>query len=289
MYDIIFSPDYTFVRTAFLISALASLSFGVIGTFVVVRRIGYIASAISHCAFGGIGIGLFLQQFLAATAVGFGASKAFASALETNMDPIYVAVLFAVLAALVIGAVQIYGKEREDTIIGTIWSVGMAVGLLFLDRTSGYVSISSFLFGDILFTSSTDLYLVAVLDVLVLATVAICFKKFEAVCFDEEFVRLRGVRTGFYFQLLLVLVAITVVLMIRIVGIILVIAMLTLPAATAARLTNRLLPMSVFATIICFFCSWIGLYLSVIYIFSAGPVIILVAAALYGTVMLIKR
>ncbi len=284
LYNIAFSPDYAFARTAFLVSALASLSFGVIGTFVVVRRIGYIAGAISHCAFGGIGIGLFLRQTLASGLGGF----AVARSLAPWIDPIITAILVSVASALVIGAVQLYGKEREDTIIGAVWSVGMAVGLLCLDKTSGYHSVSSYLFGDILLISRADMLLVAGLGIAVLVVVYVCFQRFAAVCFDEEFARLRGIRTGLYYQLLLVLIAVTVVLMVRIVGIILVIAMLTLPAATAARLTKRLFPMSIAAVILCFCCSWIGLYLSVVFNFSAGPMMILVSAVVYTAVFLVQ-
>ena len=276
MTDILFSPDYAFARTAFFVSALASVSFGVIGTFVVVRRIGYIAGAVSHCAFGGIGIGLFLRQTVVT------------GVLASWIDPIFVAVLVSVGCALIIGAFQLYGKEREDTIIGVIWSVGMAVGLLCLDKTEGYHSISSYLFGDILLISLHDIYYVAGLGLVILLAVSLCFQRFAAVCFDEEFARLRGIRTGFYFQLLLVLTAITVVLMVRIVGIILVIAMLTLPAATAGHLTQRLFPMSVLAIIFCFLCSWGGLYLSIVYNFSAGPVMILVSAITYAMVKAIS-
>ena len=275
--NLLFSPDYAFARTAFFVSALASVSFGVMGTFVVVRRIGYIAGAIAHCAFGGIGIGLFLRQAAASWD------------LAAWIDPIFVAVWVSVGCALIIGAFQLYGKEREDTIIGAIWAVGMAVGLLCLDKTEGYHSISSYLFGDILFISLRDIYFVAGLGLLVVGVIALCFQRFAAVCFDEEFARLRGVRTGFYFQLLLVLTAITVVLMVQIVGIILVIAMLTLPAATAGHLTKRLFPMAVLAVIFCFLCSWAGLYLSLIYNFSAGPMMILVSAIAYVLIKIIKR
>ena len=274
--NILFSPDYAFARTAFFVSALASVSFGVIGTFVVVRRIGYIAGAVSHCAFGGIGIGLFLRQ-VAAPGI-----------LTAWIDPIFVAVLVSIGCALIIGAFQLYGKEREDTIIGAIWAIGMAVGLLCLDKTEGYHSISSYLFGDILFISRRDIFFVAGLGLLVVGVVALCFQRFAAICFDEEFARLRGIRTGFYFQLLLVLTAITVVLMVQIVGIILVIAMLTLPAATAGHLTKRLFPMAVWAVFFCFLCSWGGLYLSIVYNFSAGPMMILVSAIVYAVVKAIR-
>ena len=277
LHNIIFQPEYVFLRQAFLVSALASLSFGVIGTFVVARRIGYLAGAISHCAFGGIGIGIFLQQ--AAVTAGM-------ATFAPLLDPIAVAVVFSIASALLIGIIQMRTKEREDSVIGAIWAIGMAVGVLFLDATPGYHSISSYLFGDILLISTNGARLVGLLGIVVLVTVIVYFKRLEAVCFDEEYMRLRGLNTHFYLQLLLVLVAMTVVLMIQLVGIILVIALLTLPAATAARISMRLFPMVCWATILCFLFSWCGLFLSVRLNIAAGPTIILVAGAGYVTVLI---
>ncbi len=258
------------MQRAFLIGAIAAVPFGVIGTFVVVRRIGYLAGAIAHCAFGGIGVGLYLQYLLAA------------SALAALFDPMYMSLIVAILSALLIGVVRLKAKEREDTIIGAIWAVGMGLGLLFLEQTPGNVNISNFLFGNILLITKQDIWLVAVLSLFVLLLVGLFFKRLEAVCFDEEFARLRGVSTTFYFQLLLVLTAMTVVLMVRVVGIVLVIAMLTLPAATAGRLTKRLLPMCLLSVLLGVFSSWVGLLIVCFFgNLPAGPTIILVAATAY--------
>lgn len=280
LHDILFSPHYGFLRTAFVLSAFASVSFGIVGTFIVVRRIGYIAGAISHCAFGGIGIGLFLRTLCEKGFWGM----AFLVPLAPWIDPTFVAIIVSVLCALIIGAVQLYGNEREDTIIGTIWSIGMALGLLFLYKTPGNYSISSYIYGEILLVSRVDVYFVIALAGLNVLVFSLLFFRFQSVCFDEEFAKLRGMRTGLYFQILLVLVALTVVLMIGVVGIILVIAMLTLPAATAGRLTSRLFPMTLLAVLVCFVCSWLGLYLSFKYNLPAGPVMILIAAAAYSAV-----
>jgi zinc transport system permease protein len=277
LYDVAFHPDYQFLRQAFLVSALASLAFGIIGTFVVVRRIGYLAGAISHCAFGGVGIGIFLQQ--AALSAGM-------ATLATFLDPILIAVLFAIGSSLIIGAVQMRAQEREDSIIGAIWAVGMAIGVLFFTQTKGFHTIDAYLFGDILLVSANGTRLVGILDIVVLLITGLYFRRLEAVCFDAEFVRLRGIPAGFYFQLLLMLIAVTVVLMIQLVGIILVIALLTLPAATAARLTSRLFPMACVATILCFVFCWIGLYMSVLFNLAAGPTMILVAGACYVFVLI---
>ena len=275
---IVFHPDYIFLRQAFLVGAMAGLSFGIIGSFVVVRRIGYLAGAISHCAFGGIGIGVFCQQ--AAIAAGM-------VTLGRLLDPIAVAVVFAIFSALLVGFVQLRMKEREDSVIGAIWAVGMAVGILFLNATPGYqTAMTSYLFGEILMISDFDAILVGVFGLIVLLVTAVYFKRLEAVCFDEEYLRLRGLNADFYFQLLLVLVAITVVLMIQLVGILLVIALLTLPATTAARMTSRLFPMTCVAIVLCLLFTWSGLLISTVFNLASGPVIILVAGASYILVLI---
>ena len=277
LYNIAFNPNYAFLRQAFLVGAMTSLSFGIIGSFVVVRRVGYLAGAISHCAFGGIGIGIFCQQT---------ARSAGMTTLGRLLDPLAVAVVFAILSALLVGFVQLRMKEREDSLISAIWAVGMAVGILFLNATSGYNSVTSFLFGDILLITDFHAMLVGAFGLIVLLVVIVYFKRLEAVCFDEEYLRLRGLNAGFYFQLLLVLVAVTVVLMIQLVGIILVIALLTLPAATAARMTSRLFPMACVATGLCLLCTWGGLLISTVFDLSSGPVIILVAGTGYLLVLI---
>lgn len=274
--------QYPFMQRAFFIGAIAAIPFGLIGTFVVVRRIGYLAGAIAHCAFGGIGIGIYLQY-----AVASGTSMAFAGrfldhfGLQKLVDPIIVSVLVAIASALLIGAVRIRTKEREDTIIGAIWTIGMALGWLLLELTPGSANISNFLFGNILLITPTDVYLVAGLSILVFLIVLVFFKRFEAICFDEEFARLRGMPTECYFQLLLVLAALTVVLLVRVVGILLVIAMLTLPAATACRLAERLLPICFLSILVGFASIWFGLFLSAWAHLASGPTIALVAAAFY--------
>jgi zinc transport system permease protein len=264
--------QFPFMQRAFLIGIIAAIPFGLIGTFVVVRRIGYLAGAIAHCAFGGIGIGLYGQYLLA----GF-----LGTASTVLFPPMGVSVLVAVLCALFIGLIQTQAKEREDTIIGVIWTVGMGLGLLLLELTPGNVNISNYLFGNILLITKTDILLVLFLSVIVFCFVFVFFKRLEAVCFDEEFSRLRGVPTMFYFQMLLTLTALTVVLLVRIVGLVLVITMLTLPAATACRFANRLFPICVLAVLFGWIVTWLGLFISVYLNLSSGPTIVLVAAAVY--------
>lgn len=263
-------PDYEFLRLALYVGTLASLSFGIIGTYVVTRRISYLAGSIAHCVFGGIGGGIYLQK-----KVGL-----------VWFDPMFGAVVAAVLAAVIIGMVSLYAREREDTVIGALWALGMAAGLLFIDRTPGYFDISSYLFGDILLISSHDLWLVIGLDIVVVTLAIYFYHTLLAICFDDEFARLRGINVGVFYILLLCLTALTVVLLVRIVGIIMVIALLTLPAAVAGQFTSRLWQMMIVAVLFCIGFTWAGMAISFSFELSSGPTIILVAGFVYLGVLL---
>ena len=266
-------PNIPFFRYAFLVGMLASIAFGIIGTYVVARRITYIAGAISHCVLGGIGAGLYLQKKIGIV----------------WFEPMYGAVLAALLAAVIIGFISIHAKQREDTVIGALWAVGMAVGLLFIARTPGYVEPMSYLFGNILLISKANLWQVIGLDVLVTALAILFYNKFLAVCFDEEFATLRGVRAELYYMLLLCLTALTVVLLVQIVGIVLVIALLTLPAAIASNFARGLLQMMVLAIGFCMLFVFLGLAFSYSANLPSGPTIIVFAGGFYLVVLLGKN
>ena len=298
MTDFLTLPEFGFLRAALLFTAAASVTFGLIGTFVVVRRIGYLAGAISHCAFGGIGIGFWLKEAAAAGLGGFGTAaalfagkgeeSAWLARLSDRIDPVVTAILVAVGSAILIGAIQKFAKEREDALIGILWTLGMAVGLLFLDKTKRYVAVSDYLLGDVLLISKTDIVTILILGAGVTALTLLLFKRLEAVCFDEEFARLRGIHVDFYLALLLFLIAISVVLTIRIVGMVLVIALLTIPASIASRLTKRLGPTILYAIGFSFLGCWLGIGLSYFLNFSAGPMIVIVVALFYFIVLLIS-
>ncbi|HIJ64503.1 MAG TPA: metal ABC transporter permease [Candidatus Hydrogenedentes bacterium] len=272
-FNALVDPNLTFLRYAFLTGLLASIAFGVMGTYVVVRRISYIAGAIAHCALGGIGAALFLQ-----TRFGW-----------TWASPMLGATLAALAAAVIIGLVTLYAREREDTVIGALWAIGMAVGLLFLAKTSGYVDPMVYLFGNILYISEYDLWVVLALDALVVGVGAFWYNKFLAVCFDEEFARLRGVRVGFYYLVLLCLTSLTVVMLVRVVGIVMVIALLTLPAAVAGQFARRLWHMMALSVLFCMAFTAAGIGLSYGPDLPSGPVIIVVAGAVYLAVTIGAR
>ena len=264
-FEALTDPDIPFLRYALLAGALASISLGIIGSYVVTRRISYLGGAISHCVLSGIGLGLFLQAVCG----------------WTWCHPMYGAVAAALAAAVGIGLVSLYAHQREDTVIGALWAVGMAVGILFFAKTPGYTDPMSYLFGDILFISRRDLWAVAALDALVAGVGLAFYPKFQAVCFDQEFAELRGVRVTAYYLLLLCLTALTVVLLVRVVGIVMVVALLTLPAAVAGFFVRKLWQMMLLATLLCAALVAVGLGVSYRYELPAGPVIIILAAAAY--------
>jgi zinc transport system permease protein len=258
-------PDISFLRYALLIGLLGSVSFGIIGTYVVTRRISYIAGSIAHSALGGIGAGLYLQ-----IKIGIG-----------WFSPTLGAVLSALAAGAVIGIVSIYAKQREDTVIGTIWAIGMAAGLILFTRTPGYIEPMSYLFGTILLISRSDLFIVAALDIVVILTGSIFYNRFLAVCFDEEFITIRGARTVLLYLLLICLTSLTVVLMVTVVGIVMVIALLTIPAAVAGLFSKKLWQMMIFSSLLCMLFTTLGLGMSYSLDLPTGANIILLAGAVY--------
>ncbi|MDR0301632.1 MAG: metal ABC transporter permease [Treponema sp.] len=220
--EALINPAFPFLRNALIAGFLSSLLFGVIGSVVTVRRIGSLAGAVSHAVLGGIGLALFLS------------SRFF------PIPPILGALVFALLSALVIGLVTIKAKQREDTVISAIWVIGMSLGILFMAKTPGYADPSTWLFGNILLISNRDLIFLAVLDVIVMVLAWRFYAQIEASSFDEEFARTRGVSVEKIFLLLLGLTAVAVVLLQTFVGIVMVIAMLTLPAGCAGVFSRSL-------------------------------------------------
>ncbi len=265
LFEALIDPDFPFLRYALIAGVVGSIPLGVVGSYVVVRRISYIAGANAQCVLGGIGAAMYMQEVLDIS----------------WCLPIYGAVASALAAAMVIGLVSLYAHQREDTVIGALWVIGMAVGLMFFAGLPVYVDPMSYLFGNILLISPHDLWMVAGLAVLVMAVGVLFYNKLLAVCFDEEFAELRGVRVKFYYLMLLCLTAMTVVLMIRLLGIILVIALLTLPAAVAGNFSRRLWQMMLLAVLFSMTFIAAGLGVSYIHDLPSGPVIVILAGGVY--------
>lgn len=231
-----------------------------------VRRISYIADGIAHTVLGGMGAALYFQKVYH----------------WQGVMPIHGALVTAVIAAIIIGLVSLWAKQREDTIISALWAVGMAIGIVFISRTPGYnEDLMGYLFGNILMVSSNDLWMLAGLDVIIVVLGLLFYNQFLAVCFDDEFARLRGVRVEVFYLLLLCLAALTVVVLATVVGIVMVIALLTLPIGIAALFSTTMWRMMLISTVLCAVFTTSGLALSYAPDYPAGATTIIIAGAAY--------
>lgn len=260
--------------SAVLAGFAASIVSGIIGSYVVVKRIVFISGSISHSVLGGMGLCLWLQR---------------AKNIEWA-TPLEGALVTAVVSALIIGWIHLYYREREDSVIAALWSVGMAIGVLFISQTPGYnVELTNFLIGNILWVAPSDLQVLFGLDILVILTVMCLHRRFLAICFDEEQAMLQGQPVKALYLLLLVLVALTTVLLIQVVGIILVITMLTIPAAIANLFTSRLSRMMMLAIALSAAFSFLGTLAAYHLDWPAGASIALVAGLTYGVALIAYR
>jgi len=217
-----------FLQNALAAGLLASVGCGIVGTYVVVKRIGFLAGGIAHAVLGGMGAAYFFGR-----------------------DPVLGALAAAIAAALLIGLIHLRWNQQEDTLISALWATGMATGVIFISKTPGYTTdLMSYLFGNILMVPRGDLAFMAAMDAVIVLVVLLFYRQFLAISFDEEHTRLRGVPVDFVYLLLLCTVAVTVVLLIRIVGLILVIALLVLPAAIAQQYVRSLGRMMMLATVL---------------------------------------
>ncbi len=261
----LFDPALPFVRNAFIAGLLSSILFGVLGAVVTVRRIAGLAGAVSHAVLGGIGLAVFLA----------------AKGLVPGLPPIIGALVFALIAAIIIGLVSLRAKQREDTVINAVWAVGMSLGVLFIAKTPGYIDPMSYLFGNILLVSGRDLALLACLDAVVLFLAWRFYPQLEASSFDEEFAKARGVPTDLVFLIILTVTAVAVVLLQTFVGLVMVIAMLTLPAGTAGYLARSLAGMMVGGAVLSALFSAGGLAASWALDMPAGAVVVVLAGAVF--------
>jgi zinc transport system permease protein len=259
--------EFEFMRNALWAGLLVSIVCGVIGTLVVVNRIVFLAGGIAHAAYGGIGLAFFMGWPYVIGTAGF-----------------------SVVAAGLMAAVTLKAKHRADAMVGVIWAVGMAAGVILLDLTPGYhADLMSYLFGSILAVPAEDLRQMGVLGAVVVAVVTWYYNDFLAMSYDDEFARLRNVPVAFLYCLLLGMIALTVVMIIRVVGLILVIALLTIPPFIAEKFSGSLRAMMMLSAILSCGFTLVGLLLSYQLNLTSGATIILVAAAGFFAAVLWER
>jgi zinc transport system permease protein len=251
--------QYGFMRNALAAGVLVSIACGIIGTYIVINRIVFLSGGIAHASYGGIGLGYLL-----------------------GVDPFYGAIVFSLISALGMGWVHRHTRERSDTIIGVMWAVGMAVGIILLDLAPGYkADLMSYLFGSILAVPMMDLIIMGILNIIIILTVAAFYKEFQAISFDESFAFVVNVPVDKLYMLLVSLIAFTVVMSMRVVGLIMVIALLTIPPAIAGLFVKDMKRMMVLSTGLSALFSFTGLMLSFYLNLTSGATIILVAAVSY--------
>ena len=251
--------QFEFMKHAVLSAILASIACGIIGSYVVVKKMSHITGGIAHTAFGGIGLGFFL-----------------------NVNPLLCILPFSLIAAWTIGLMKKQGKVSEDTAIGILWATGMALGIIFIALSRGYVpDLFSYLFGNILTVSTADLWLMGFLNLFIITNILLFYSQFLAISFDEEYAQASGIATTFFYLLLLSLISLTVVMLIRIVEIILVIALLTIPSAIAKQYVNSLGKMMFLSMALSLILTLSGLYLSYWLDIPSGATIILLSAIVF--------
>ena len=272
-FQALMNPNIPFLRFAVIAGLLSSASFGIIGSYVVVKRITSMAGSMAHSVLAGIGFSLFLQGRYGIT----------------WFTPMIGAITAAVLSAVIIALVTNSGQQREDTVIGSVWAVGMALGILFISLTPSYVDPMSYLFGNVLLVSRQDLIIIAAMDALIIVFGILLYNQFLSVSFDEEFSRTRGLRTFSYTLILLLFTALAIVLLTTIVGIIMVIALLTLPAAIASLFAKNLWKTMLYSTIFVMIFTFFGMAISYNLNTPSGSTIILFAGALYIIGVVLRR
>lgn len=251
--------QFEFMRNALLAGVLVSITCGMIGTLVVVNRIVFISGGIAHAAYGGIGIAFYL-----------------------GIPPSLGAAFFSLGISMVMGVASLKSRQRVDAIIGVMWAVGMALGIILIDLTPGYnVDVMSYLFGSILAVPGTDIYFMLALNVVILLVVLIFYKEFLAMSYDEEFSFVVGIPVKALYFLLLGMIAFSVVMIIRVVGLILVIALLSIPPYIAEKYTTSLGKMMIFSSLLGMLFILTGLWVSYRYNLASGATIIMVAGLVF--------
>lgn len=251
--------EYQFFRYALLGIIIVSLASALVGAYVVSRRMVFVTGGITHASFGGLGLGFFM-----------------------GWNPLVSAAVVAVASAFGVEFLSRREHLRHDSAIGVVWALGMALGTMFIFLTPGYVpELTSFLFGDLLTVTRAHLIASAVFLIVLLIVFALLYRPIMMSAFDPSFARTRGVPAGAINLLMTVMVSVCVVLMIRLIGIMLLMSLLTIPQVIAERHTRRFVPMAILSAVISVVCSIAGLVISAITDVPTSATIVLLLAIGY--------
>jgi len=251
--------SYDFMRNAILAGILVSIACGIVGTLVVLNRIVFLSGGIAHAAYGGIGLAFFLR-----------------------IDPVIGAIAFSSISSLVMGWVQRKTRQRADTLIGVMWAVGMALGIIFINLSPGYkADLMSYLFGSILAVSTLDIWLMLGISILIIVMVSVFYRLLLAISFDETFARVRNIPVDALYMGMIIMIGLTVVVAMRVVGLIMIIALLTIPPAIANLFLKSMWKIMLLASGLSVLFTMIGLLVSYSLNLTSGAAIILVAGLAY--------
>lgn len=259
--------QYTFFQNALLGVVIVSIMSAMIGTYIITRRLMFITGGVTHACFGGLGLGYFL-----------------------GVSPIVMAGVFAVASSLGVEWLTTKQRVREDSAISVMWAMGMAIGTLFIFLTPGYVpELNSFLFGNILTITKADLIAFTVFTIIFVIFFCSCYRIIVSCAFDKDFARTQGQPVVLVNTIMTVAIAICVVLTIRLIGIMLLMSLLSMPQMIAEVFTNRLKPMMIISVIISIVCSVAGLFCSYLMGVPASATIVLALVAVYIIARIFKK
>lgn len=247
---------YEFMQNALISAILVSIITAIIGSLIVVNKMVFLSGGIAHSAYGGIGIAIFY-----------------------SLPVLLSASIFSVVVTVIIAMLSYSKRENLDIIIGLMWAIGMSFGILLVDLTPGYNSdLMSYLFGSLMAVSNNDITYMIVLLLAIILILVLFFRDILAVSYDSEYAKLKGVKTKFFYTLILLLASLSIVISIKVVGLILIIALLTIPIYIAQRYCSNLFTMMILSAILSTIFSLLGLYISYEYDLSSGPSIILISS-----------
>ena len=259
--------QYTFFQNALLGVVIVSIMSAMIGTYIITRRLMFITGGVTHACFGGLGLGYFL-----------------------GISPIVMAGVFAVASSLGVEWLTTKQRVREDSAISVMWAMGMAIGTLFIFLTPGYVpELNSFLFGNILTITKADLIAFTVFTIIFVIFFCSCYRIIVSCAFDKDFARTQGQPVVLVNTIMTVAIAICVVLTIRLIGIMLLMSLLSMPQMIAEVFTNRLKPMMIISVIISVVCSVVGLFCSYLMGVPASATIVLALVTVYIIARIFKK
>ena len=250
--------EYDFLTNAFIASILSGITCGIVGSYIVTRRIVFLSSGITHASFGGLGI-----------------------ALYAGIDPLLGALSFASISSLGIEFASRRGGIREDSVVGIIWSMGMAIGALFMSLRPGYATdLTSYLFGNILLVTPQNIVWLSILTAVLIIGSILWLRRLMYITFDEEYAKSQGINTTLVSYIMAVVIAISIVLSIKVMGIILLLSLITIPTVIANDITKDYKMITPLSAIIAVVGNVMGFILSYEYDIPTGSCIIFILVVL---------